>query len=388
MGLTQMRGFGLSLLAAVAAAAFAPAAGRDMAGQKPPRAKDYAVVINGETPQGPPLSLTFREDLKIAREGWTPWGLHVDGSGDIFVFADGERTLWKFDDHGAEKARLILKKGQGPGEFQLVDGGFLPDGRLMIYDGSQRRLTLFNGAFEIQDIRKVGFLGMAFRPDSRANMYMLDIRFLKGTRDRQQLVFVKRSPAEKILLEMADYPWGLTFDTAKKKYIAQLFPPQLKYAIDGRDFVYYAMSDRYEIEVLSPDGELRRTIVKSTPPRKMSKPDVDRKMDLYSESSKSMYEFVHPDRMPAISALFPLENDYLLAVTFESGPGSRSLIGDVFDEHGVFRGRARVPVFDGWDGLMVPALARAVCRGDSFYTIEMDETEENYFVKRYKMIWK
>lgn len=371
-----------------AAGILSPSPGFGGTVQKAREAKDYTVVTSGEEPQGPPLSLTFREDLKIAVDGWTPWDLHVDGGGNIYVFADREWMIRKFNDRGVEIASLKLKKGQGPGEFQMVDGAFLPDGTLFIYDAPQRRLTAFNGKFEMQDIRKTDFWGLTFRMDSKSNMYFLDVRFLSGTRDRQRLVFAKHSPSGKILLEMMDYLWGMNFDRVKKKYVANLFPPQLKYAVDERDFVYYAMSDRYEIALLSPEGELSRKIVKKGLSRKVSQADIDLKMAGYSESLRARYEFTHPERMPRIAALFPVSNGSLLVITYESGPGSKNLAGDIFDEKGVFRGSAQVPAYTGWEGLLAPALARAACRGDSFYTIETDEAEENYFVKRYKMILK
>ena len=351
--------------------------------------KNLAVCVNTDMPQGPPISLEFKEDLVITREAWTPWDVQVDAAGNIFVFAGPDRTLRKFDPQGKEIASWPLKKGQGPGEFQLIDAHVLSDGSLYIYDGSQRRLTVLNPKGEVQEIRKMDFWGMLFGMDSRRNIYVLDVRFLVGTRDRQRLVFAKHAPSGELLAEMAEYLWGLTYEPATRKYLAKLFPPQMKYAVDTRDVVYYALSDAYEIRVLSPEGTLVRKIVKKSPARKTTQKDIDKKLSLYSEGSRAnFYDFDIPDSMPAIAALFPLENAGLLAVTFESPADAKSLFGDVFDADGVFRGRVQVPVFDGWDGLMAPSLPRAACRGNYFYAIVTDEAEETYFVKRYKIIWK
>jgi hypothetical protein len=351
--------------------------------------KNLAICVNTDKPQGPLISLEFKEDLVITREDWTPWDIQVDNAGNIYVFSGPDWTVRKFNPQGVEIASWTFKKGQGPGEFQMVDAHVFPDGSLYIYDGRQRRLTALNAKGEVQRIQKTDFWGMLFELDSKFNMYFLDVRFLAGTRDRQRLVFAKHAPSGDLLAEMAEYLWGLTFEPTKRKYLTKLFPPQMKYAIDARDVVYYALSDAYEIRVLSPEGTLVRKIVKTTPARKTTQKDIDIKLSLYSEGSRAnFYDFDIPDSMPSIAALFPLEKNGLLAVTFESPPDSKTLFGDVFDEKGAFRGQVQVPVFDGWDGLMAPSLPRAVSRGGYFYAIVTDEAEETYFVKRYKIIWK
>jgi hypothetical protein len=351
--------------------------------------KDLPVVINTDKVQGPQVSLEFKEDLVLTRADWTPWDVQADSAGNIYVFTDADHKVRKFDNEGVEISSWPLKKGQGPGEFQLIDAHVFPDGTCAIYDAPLRRLTTLNAKGEVQDIKKMDFWGMIFTMDSRRNIYDLDVRFLAGTRDRQRLVLAKHSPSGALLGEMADYLWGLTYQPAKRKYLTKLYPPQMKYAVDARDVVYYALSDAYEIRVLSPEGALVRKIVKKTPPRKTTQKDIDKKLSLYSESSRAnFYDFDISDVMPSIAALFPLENRGLLAVTFESPAEAKYLLGDVFDADGVFRGRVQVPSYEGWDGLMAPAFPWATCRGNYFYAITTDEAEETYFVKRYKMNWK
>jgi hypothetical protein len=390
-GRNGMKRSSIGVLAGIVLPAMALAAA-GQASKKPVKIedpKDLPVVINTDKPQGSPVSLEFKEDLVLTGDDWTPSNVQVDGSGNIYVFTGADRKVRKFDPKGVEIAGWPLKKGQGPGEFQMIDAHIFPDGTCAVYDAPLRRLTTLNAKGEVQSIRKMDFWGMVATMDSRRNIYDLDVRFLAGTRDRQRLVLAKHAPSGELIAEMRDYLWGLTYLPAKRKYLTKLFPPQMKYAVDESDVVYFALSDAYEIRVLSPEGTLVRKIVKKTPARKATQRDIDKKLSLYSESSRtSFYDFDISDSMPSIAALFPLENAGLLVVTFESPPEAKYLLGDIFDGDGAFRGRVQIPLYAGWDGLMAPASPWALCRGDCFYAIVADETEETHFVKRYKMIWK
>jgi hypothetical protein len=360
---------------------------KGQAASKVRETKDTAVVTNEDKTQGPPLFLRFEDDLSISQEAWTPWDLFVDDEDNIFVFAGREWILKKFDSRGAEVSSKPFRKGQRPGEFQMIDADFTAAGLLTVYDGPQRRLTILNKNYEVLKIQKMGFWGLVFELDSKRNMVFLDIRFLPTTRDQNRLVLTKHAPSGEILFEMAEYLWGPIFDRLKGKYKDELFRPQLKYAIDSRDNIYYAMSDKYEIHVVSPEGNLIKKIIKKGASRKVTQKDIDQKMAFYPPSSRARYEIVVPEHMPRIAGLFILENGYLLVITFESALEAKSLVGDVFDEKGIYRARVEVPVYAGWDDLVQPRKGWARSKNNRFYTIESDEAGENYFIKRYKMIW-
>ena len=89
--------------------------------------------------------------------------------------------------------------------------------------------------------------------------------------------------------------------------------------------------------------------------------------------------------MPYIADLFIFENDFLLVITFESMEEDRFLIGDVFDGEGIYRARVHVPKYDRWNFLLAPSKGKAVYKNGYFYSIESDESEENFWVKRYKV---
>jgi hypothetical protein len=143
------------------------------------------------------------------------------------------------------------------------------------------------------------------------------------------------------------------------------------------------MTDRYEINVVSPEGQLVRRIVKKSEPRKLTD---DEAAEFRPKDPRSMVVNDIPDRVPPIGGLFLLDQGYVLVVTFEGRAEDHDLVGDVFDGQGIYRARVRVPRYDGWDSLIAPRLPLALARGGYFYTVETPEDGEETLVRRYKVI--
>jgi hypothetical protein len=160
------------------------------------------------------------------------------------------------------------------------------------------------------------------------------------------------------------------------------------YKIGPENAVYYAMSDRYEINIVSDQGELVRRITKKGVARKGTEKDTEIALRDFPWASKPRSEIVIPEIMPSLADFFVLPNGYLLVITFESELDRSSLSGELFDDQGVFQARVEVPKYDDWFSLIgTREIGKAMVEGDSFYTIEADAAEEIFSVKRYKMIW-
>jgi hypothetical protein len=347
-----------------------------------PRAPELSEIVNEAQPRPPLIEVQFVLDLTLRQESWTPHALLVDKEGAIHVFSGKNNTLIRFDAAGRETLRRDFMAGQGPGEFGFFDPEFTPDGRLLVLDGRQRRLTTFDKAFNLLGVSKVDLWGDSFRLDSASNMYLLVMKFLPGTRDRQLLVLTKCSPEGRLLYEIHEYEWGLTRN-AMGVYHGDAYRTQVKYQVDARDNLWYVMTDRYEINVISPEGKLVRRIVKKGEPRKLTDEEA---ADFRPKDPRSMVVNDIPDRVPPIAGLFLLDQDLLLVLTHESLESERDLAGDVFDGQGVFRARVRVPRYDGWDFHMAPSMPLALARGGYFYTVETPEDGEETLVRRYKVI--
>ncbi|MCJ7579932.1 MAG: hypothetical protein MUP98_05290, partial [Candidatus Aminicenantes bacterium] len=162
------------------------------------------------------------------------------------------------------------------------------------------------------------------------------------------------------------------------------FRTQLRYKIDSKDNAYYAATDKYEINVISPDGKVIKRITKKGKSRKLTQNEINS-----FEPEKPNPRFVTdiPENMPYIADFFVLENDFLLVVNFESGEDDNFLLGDIFDDKGIYLGRVQIPKYYRWNYLIQPYKIGAVLKNNSFYIIESDENEERFWVKRYKVTW-
>jgi hypothetical protein len=327
-------------------------------------------------------AVTFKETLSITQEDWFPFRIVVDPKGNICVLSGKERTFIVFDPTGRELSRRQIPKGQGPGEFDSFDPVFSPDGRLFAADWSQRRLSVLDQDFKVVTIEKMALYGDEFRMDSKGRRYVLAYQASRA-RERNRVALTKCSPAGEILKEIASYEWGPR-RRGDGTYEDDLYRKQLKVALDSQDNVVYAFSDTYEVFVVSPSGDLVRTIARDVRPRKVEKQDTDRLLP--DPSKKSPYTYLIPERVPAIADLFPLNDGRLLVVTFEKAADEASLVGDLFDESGRFLSTVPVPKFFQWDFLLAPQKSKALVRGDEFYTVESDADEETFWVKRYRLV--
>jgi hypothetical protein len=346
-----------------------------------PKAPDFIEIVSDEKPVPPALEVRFVQDLSLREEAWTPFALRVNDDGAINVFSGKTNTLIRFDAAGREILRKDFRPGQGPGEFGFFDPEFARDGRLLVLDGRQRRLTAFDRDLKLLNIAKVDIWGDHFRLDSAGNMYLMVMDFLPHTRDRQLLALAKGSPEGKPLLRIHEYEWGLTWDGGA--YHGDAYRRQLKFQIDTRDNLWYASTDRYEIHIVSPEGKLVRTIVKKGEPRKLTDGEIGA---FKANDAKFKTVTDIPDRVPPVADIFLLDPDLVLVVTFESLPDEATLVGDIFDRQGRFRGRTRVPKYDGWDFLLAPTKPMALARDGHFYTIETPGDGDEIFVRRYKIV--
>jgi hypothetical protein len=347
-----------------------------------PKASNFVEVVNDEHPQPPLLGVKFVLDLTLKQEAWAPHAMLVDKDGAIYVFSGKDNTLIRFDAAGRETLRKDFKSGQGPGEFGFFDPCFAYDGKLIVLDGRQRRWTSFDKDFKLLGVSRVGLWGDLFRLDSVSNMYLMVMKFLPNTRDRQLLVLTKCTPEGKPAYEIHEYEWGAHLD-GKGIYHSDAYRSQVKFQLDTRDYLWYIATDRYEINVVSPEGKLARRIIKKSEPRKLTDAEI---AGLRPKDPQSRFVNDIPARVPPLADIFLLEQDYVLAITYESRADDRELVGDLFDGQGIFRARARVPKYDGWNFHIAPSKPLALAHGGFFYTVETPEDSDETFVKRYRII--
>ena len=356
--------------------------------QNSKEAEDLHVIVNKNRPENPALSLKFEEDLSLTREGWWPSKVLVDDEENIYVSQVKGNMIYKFDSKGNEILKKEFPKGQGPGEFTSMAPRFSSDGRFFIYDRRQLRLTIMNSNYEIQNTLKFNEYRWVFHLDSEANMYFWVVKFLPRTKDANRVVLTKFSLSGEIIHEVFEYIWSIyAVDGKRIEHKHPLYKPYGMYKLDSRNNVFYAMSCTYEINVISPEGKKIKKIVKKGQSRKITDKEIKKAMSFFPFASKPSNMIAIPEFMPYIADFFIMENTYILVITFEDDFDKRTLAGDLFDENGIFQARVEVPKYYRWFDLMGPGNSNALVKGNHFYTIEADETEENFYVKRYKIIW-
>lgn len=344
--------------------------------------EDIIDVVNENQPNSLKFRLEFNEELSLYKKEWWPIALLIDKQGNIFVETGPENILLKFSPQGEEIGKKVFPQGQAPGEFNGFDPCLSDDGNLYIADWSQRRLTVFDTHFKMMGVSKLKLYGFIFRLDSENNMYFLSIERIPNTTDRQKLVLTKCSPSGIPLLRFHAYEWGQTRDS-NGVYHSDAYRTQLRYKIDRGNNVYFATTDKYEINKISPEGKVVKRISKKGKTRKLSK---EERESFQPENPNPRFVTDVPENVPYIADLFILDEDFLLIVTFESDKNEDYLLGDVFDNLGVYMTSVEIPKYSRWDYLMAPCKIGAVCKNGYFYTIESDENEDHFWVKRYKII--
>lgn len=343
-------------------------------------------------------SLKLTEDLRIYREGWYPSALEIDDEGKIYIFEVDFAKLYIYDKHGNEVSQKQFKQGQGPGDINFTDPTFSSDGNLYIFDKKIQRLTVFNKEWKILDTKelrkehKKTFLFL--RLDLRNCIYswVNKKNFIEG-KYSPNYALIKLSPSGKFLGEIFEYrdlehEYALRESQENIIYV-YLYPPFGTFKLDAENFVYYAVSDKYEITVISPQGEFVRKIIKTTKTRKITEKDTGSRI---SKSKKvlSRYgklEFIIPERMPAIADFFLFENKYILVVTYENPIDSPTLKGDLFDNKGNFLSHVYVPKYKHSYHWGVLFKKGAIYKNNYFYTIEYKD-DGSLIVKRYKVNWR
>jgi len=217
-------------------------------------------------------------------------------------------------------------------------------------------------------------------------MFFWELEVVQNT-DAEKYMLSKFSQTGKLLNQIFEFTNPESeYDKGKTTFFLPLYPTSGIYKLDPNDYVYFALSDKYEIGVVNYQGDLIRKIMKNGLSRKVTELDIDNSLRQPSSNNVKI-EYVPPERVPYIADFFILENEALLVITFESLYNESYLVGDLFRKDGKYLCRVEVPFYYLWDELYFALKSRALYRNEFFYVIQTDEFEENFYVKRYKVTW-
>lgn len=354
--------------------------------------ENITVIINKNKPKATSLSLEFKEDLCI-KENWAlPTKLLVDTKGNIFVFDEEDKkpTIYRFDEAGNLLLKKSFDRGQGPGDFNFMDPHLSSEGKLNLFDKQARRLTVLNSMLEVEKTIKFEKSLFNFKLDSKGYIY----GFCLGFTETMTEYLAKFSPDGKYLSKVFEFEY-INIERKEDANYVYLYNTLGKYKIDRNDNLYYVRNDKYEINIINPEGKLIKKIVIKTRPIKINEDDIERtRKRLHSNVQGGRYRWVFTslaENKPYIDDFFVLENGFLLVLTYEFDDGKdESILADLFDEKGYFLKAVEVPSYYKYHSSRTDYYYEKakVLKNNYFYTIEADEEEENFYVKRYKLIWE
>lgn len=348
------------------------------------------------------MRLVFKEELSIGKvEGDENYMFgsrvifNTDDQGNFYVSDMNNSRILKYDPEG-KHLLTFGRKGQGPGEFQDLNFiRFDKENNLYINDSINRRISFFDkdGKF----LRQIGM------KDRYLNVYINSKGFFVGDKvempegDTFKIASVyglfdeKFNLAAELYKDEINLPLPATRDESSlADSLAEMlsrtaFRPIVVYTLANDDFIYLGYSEKYEINVYSPEGKLARKITRDYDPIPVTEKDKEEYVQrvsvtfsapIYSEAvkKKAFEKIRYPKYKPAFQSFTMMDNGWL-AVIVDSVKDEYTLF-DIYSQEGKFIAQFRTPVpAEGvYSTLLFFKNGKAYCVA----------TEKDYqFVKRY-----
>jgi len=307
------------------------------------------IVTNGKKPDQPKGALTklILEEIYTVGGGDAPdesfaeiSALDVLKDGTVYVLDTKDSRVKVFDAKG-KFLRAFGKAGQGPGELNQPVGILItPQNEVLVEDALNQRLAIFalDGTF-IRHISTGKALGLSgIQMDSRG---MIVARSMGLGEDGKMSMDVKTYDKDlnpKIKLTSFEFPISL------QSKINPFSAMKLNYELGGQGFLYFTGQHGYEINILSFEGLLLKTVGREYDPVAITQEDKDEMLGLIPNVSgvnvRDMIQF--PEEFPPFGNFVLADEGRLLVRTYEKGRAKKEYYWDVFDAEG--RYIAKVPI--------------------------------------------
>lgn len=325
---------------------------------------DGVTVVNN--PESPKYSgkdapqLVFDKDLTIPLSGkMYSIGVNQDGimyaldiiAGEVEVYDINGRFLKKFG-----------KKGQGPGEF--THPWYLSisaENEIFILDKSTRSIHVFDSeGIVLKHIDCPSSLGLmdSFIFDSEKNLYIYYTLSTFRLNDKEKLnqgiigvnYLSKFNKSLEKLLDIFTCNYEFLRRSTSGESEGVVYNNIFYYQIDQAGNLYYGYSDKYEIFMLSPDGQHKKTIMKEAPIIKPSEKDIEYVLKEYPGLREFKDTLIISDSKPCFSAFYLLEGIGMLVSTYEDEWNEEGVIScDLFNQEGVYIAKVVSPKYYYWN---------------------------------------
>jgi len=367
------------------------------------KAEDVAVISNPKTPAHQ-MRIVFKEELSIGEvEGDENYmfgsGIffNTDDAGNFYVADSDNHRIQKYDPEGTYLL-TIGREGQGPGEFRSFSlPRFDKDNHLYITDGSNRRISFFDK--DGQYLRQIRMQEryQNFNINSKGLIVAYKWQVVEEENAMKQILLYGLFDDEfNIIVEFfkdiieTPMPTGMDAssiaESLAKSYSSLAFKPQARITLADNDFIYFGYPEKYEINVYSPEGKLKRKINRDYEFLPVGEKDKISFVKMLNEGlppfftediKKKVFQSIkYPKYKPAFQTFTLMENGWL-AVIVDSVEDEYTLF-DIFDQEGKYIAHFKTPI--PAEGMLSEYL---YFKNGKAYTVVTED--EYWFVKRYSI---
>jgi hypothetical protein len=347
-----------------------------------------------------PQDISFRREFCLgAAEGDSHYvfgpivRFTVDDEGCVYVLDWRAKEVRKFD----PKGKYLLsfgREGQGPGEFSSPEEiRFLSSGQIMVFEGESQRFSRFSRSGQL--VKSGRFQKLMYSPyfgfsngSILATQVLRDSNktcFTTGLYDEKGELMASLSQTE----SQPELPWPDSNDLdGRAKRLAETFSRAAfrrtgVMALNKREDILFAVTDKYEIKIFTPQAKLKTIVRTGLPFPPVCKEDRELFLEVilprelstwqglgrpFRDKIKSLIRF--PESKPAFLSIIPMDDDFLMIV--RDCPPLGSALIDLIDPSGRFIIEKRLNF----------GISHGICKGGKLYTLSEDE-RGNLFIKCY-----
>lgn len=341
--------------------------------------------------------LVFEEDLSIPLKGAL---YSIDVSQDGIMYAldikVGEVTVYDTD---GRLLRKFGKKGQGPGEFTRPwHLSISSKNEIFVLDKSARKINVFDpqeNFLRIIDCPLSLGLMNSFIFDAADNLYFYYTLSTYRLKEKEKLskgiIGINYLSKFNNSLEMLAEIYSCDYDFFRRSTNGEsggiIYNNIFYYQVDQIGNLYYGFSDKYEIYVLSPDGELIRIIKKRAQPIKTIESDMDYVLKEYPGLEELEDSLSLSDTKPYFSSFHLLEGIGFLVSTYENEWNEeRVIFCDLFDPEGKYLAKITVPQYYYWNHHeLITEQRNRLFKNGNCYSIRYNQDNDFLELVRYRV---
>lgn len=320
----------------------------------------------------------------------------VDDEGCIYVLDWRAKEVRKFD----AKGRYLLsfgREGQGPGEFSSPEEiRFLASGQILVFEGESQRFSRFTKSGQL--VTSGRFQNLMYSPYfGLSNGSIIATHVLRDS-DKTLLTTGLYDDKGELMASLSqtesqpELPWPDRDDLdGRARRLAETFSRAafrrtVVMALNEREEILFAVTDKYEIKIFTPQAKLKKIIRTELPFLPVRKEDRELFLEVilpkelstwqrlgrpFQDKIKGLIRF--PEKKPAFLSVIPMDDDFLMIV--RDCPALGSALIDLFDSSGRFIIEKRLDF----------GISQGICKGGKLYTLSEDGSG-NLSIKSYGIV--